>query len=423
MRLVYKFRYPKANLQLSLLTHIAKNLYNEANYLIRQEFIHNGRWIRDAALDKLLKTASLNYKLLKAQTSQQLLRVLDKNWTSFFRSIKDWKMHPEKYRGKPNLPRYKENDGHFLLLFTNQNCKITNNQLIITMSETFKQTYPLLEPVLSLSIPSYATKNFSEFHQIRILPRYHFFEIEIIYEEPVLNLEMDAQLFAAIDLGVNNLVTVVTNHNRKPLLISGRILKAINQFWNKEKARLYSTKDKQKVKWTQLLETITTKRNAFVNDYLHKVARYLINYCLDQQIGNICIGKLKNIKDGIQLGRKNNQTFVNIPLQKLKKLIKYKAQLVGIQVIEKNEDYTSKCSSLDLEPIKRQKNYLGKRKVRGLFQGTNYLLNADVNGALNLLRKVIGDDFIRNLVDRGCWFQPIRIRNLVQTSYEQFASS
>jgi putative transposase len=374
-------------------------------------------------LDKLLKTASLNYKLLKAQTSQQLLRLLDKNWVSFFHAIKDWKVHPEKYRGKPNLPHYKEKEDHFLLIFTNQNCKIENNQLIITMSETFQQRYPTLALPLTLCIPPYVNKSFIAFHQIRILPRRSFFDIEIIYEEPVLTSTVDYTRFASIDLGMNNLVTVVQNQNVKPILISGRLLKSINQRWNKQKAQLSSIKDKQKMKWTTLLNGITTNRNAIVRDYLHKVARFLIKYCLDHHIGNICIGKLQNIKDGIQLGRKNNQAFVNIPLQKLKQLIKYKARLVGIRLIEKNEAYTSKCSSLDLEPIRKQKNYLGKRITRGLFKGNNYILNADVNGALNLMRKVVGDAFIRTLTDRGCWFQPIRIRNLVQTSYEQLVSS
>ena len=121
------------------------------------------------------------------------------------------------------------------------------------------------------------------------------------------------------------------------------------------------------------------------------------------------------------MGKRNNQNFVNVPIQKLKQMITYKAQLVGIQIHEVDESYTSKCSSLDLEPIQKHKNYVGNRVKRGLFRGSNYLLNADVNGALNILRKVVGDGFIQNLSDRGCWFQPVRIRDLFQTSHEQFS--
>ena len=132
------------------------------------------------------------------------------------------------------------------------------------------------------------------------------------------------------------------------------------------------------------------------------------------------MGELKDIKQNIRLGKQNNQNFVNIPIRTLKQMITYKAQLVGIKVHTVDESYTSKCSSLDLEPIQKHKNYIGRRIKRGLFQGSNYLLNADVNGALNILRKVVGDDFIQDLSDRGNWFSPVRIRDLFQTSHKQF---
>jgi IS605 OrfB family transposase len=217
---------------------------------------------------------------------------------------------------------------------------------------------------------------------------------------------------------------MVENQTKTPIIISGRILKSINQTWNKKKAKLTSIKDKQKnKKFTAKLDDITINRNTTISDYLHKASRFIIDYCLHYKIGNICIGELKDIKDGIQLGKKTNQNFVNIPLKRLKQMLKYKADLVGIKVYEINEAYTSKCSALDLEPIHKHKHYLGTRRKRGLFQSVNHLINADVNGALNILRKVIGDGFIKNLVNSGClWFQPIRIRDLFQTSYKQFCT-
>jgi len=424
MRLVYKFRHPRSE-QLELLAHISKNLYNEANYIVRQEFFATGKWTRYYELNQRLKKTSSNYKILKAQTSQQVLRVLDKNWSSFFRAIKDWKTRPEKYNGRPRIPRYKEKNGTFMLIFTNQNCKIKNNtEIILTMSRTFKSVYQQFKRPISLTIPHYPNKDFSAFQQVRILPRRKFFEVEIVYhEENAINPHLDKERYLSIDLGVNNLVTAVENRNVPPFIISGRVLKSVNQIWNKKRAKLISIKDKQKHKWPNQLEDITTNRNSWVYDFLHKAARFIVNYCLANNIGNICVGKLKNIKDGVRLGKKNNQNFVNIPLQKFKHMIKYKAELVGIKFHEVNEAYTSKCSALDLEAIKKHKKYVGRRVRRGLFRGANGLLNADVNGALNILRKVIGDDFIlqeRNLVDRGCWFQPVRIRDLIQTSHQQF---
>ena len=422
MRLVYKFSYPRSE-QLDMLAHSSKNLYNEANYIVRQAFFAHGIWTRYYELNRLLKESSRNYKLLKAQTSQQILKVLDKNWVSFFKAIKDWKQHPEKYNGRPRIPHYQDKDGTFMLIFTNQNCTLNtnNNELVITMSRSFKDAYPQFKEPLRIAIPHYPHKDLSSYQQVRILPRRKYYEIEIVYhEQEVTNPNLDKAHYLALDLGVNNLVTAVENRNVPPFIISGRILKSVNQFWNKKRAKLRSIKDKQQLGWTQLLDDLTINRNSVVYDYLHKAARFIIHYCLANNIGNICVGKLKHIKDGVRLGKRNNQNFVNIPLQKFKQLITYKAELVGITVHEVNEAYTSKCSALDLETITKHTNYLGRRIKRGLFRGSHSLLNADVNGALNILRKVIGDGFIRKLVDRGCWFQPVRIRELFQTSYQQF---
>ena len=166
MRLVYKFRYPRSE-QLDLLAHISKNIYNEANYLVRQEFFANGIWTRYYQLNMLLKESSRNYKLLKAQTSQQILKVVEKNWVSFFKAIKDWKQNPEKYNGRPHIPSYQDKDGTFMLIFTNQNCTInTNNkELVITMSRSFKDAYPQFKEPICIAIPHYPNKDFSSAYQ------------------------------------------------------------------------------------------------------------------------------------------------------------------------------------------------------------------------------------------------------------------
>jgi putative transposase len=377
-------------------------------------------------LNQQLKADSIHYRLLKAQTAQQLLKVVDKNWSSYFKAIKDWNHNPEKYRGKPNPPRYKPKTGHFLLIFTNQNSKIEPNKsrIILTMSKAFQTKYPDLKESITIPIPKHHTRtiNFVNYQQIRVLSRKKYFEVEVIYKVTSVNSTLDTYAYLGIDFGLNNLITMVENQNKTPVIISGSILKSINQGWNKQKAQLTSIKDKQKHKQlTAKLEEITNNRNMTIIDYLHKTSRFIIDHCLHYKIGNICLGELKDIKDGIQLGKKTNQNFVNIPFYRLKQMLKYKADLVGIKVYEVNEAYTSKCSALDLEPIRKQKQYLGMRRRRGLFQSVNYLINADVNGALNILRKVIGDGFIKNLVNRGClWFQPVRIRDLFQTSYKQF---
>ncbi len=417
MKLTFKFRNPKTE-HLDLLCSISGKLYNQANWYIRQDFFNLENWLRYQDLNFILKSSDY-YKSLKAQTSQQILKKLDENWKSFFYAIREWKQRRNKFNGKPNPPKYKKNCNN-LLIFTNQNSRIKKNVITLTMSQLFKKKFPEFENPIEISIPPYNNKNFERYQQIRILPKKNFYEIEIVYEKEVKKSILDINKYLSIDFGLNNLITAVENINSKPLIISGRILKSINREWNKRKARLFSIKDKQKLIWSERLENITIKRNSVVKDYLHKTAQFIVGYCFKNHIGNICLGELKLIKQNIRLGKRINQNFVNIPIQTLKQMITYKAKLLGIKIHIVDESYTSKCSSLDLEPIKKRKNYIGKRIKRGLFKGSNYLLNADVNGALNILRKVVGDGFIQNLPDRGYWFQPVRIRDLFQTSYEQF---
>jgi len=332
---------------------------------------------------------------------------------------KNGKKIEKKFNGRPRPPKYKKNCNN-LLIFTNQNSKIKHNKIILTMSQLFKKEFPELENPIEIPIPHYKNKNFEHYQQIRILPRKNFYDIEIVYKKEVKKSQLDTKRYLSIDFGLNNLITMVENRNVKPIIISGRILKSINRQWNKRRARLYSIKDKQNLKSTNRLDSITITRNSVITDYLHKTVQLLVGYCLKNKIGHICLGKLENIKQNVRMGKRNNQNFVNIPIQKLKQMIAYKVQLVGIQIVEVDESYTSKCSSLDLEPIQKHKNYVGKRVKRGLFKGSNYLLDTDVNGALNILRKVVGDGFIQNLSDRGYWFQPVRIRDMFQTSHEQF---
>jgi len=417
MKLAYKFRNPKTE-HLDLLCSISKKLYNQANWYVRQDFFNLGNWLRYQDLNFILKT-STHYKLLKAQTSQQILKTLDKNWKSFFNAIKQWKKSRKKFNGRPSPPKYKK-DCNNLLIFTNQNSTIKHNKIILTMSQLFKKEFPEFENPIEIRIPHYRNKNFEHYQQIRILPRKIFYEVEIVYKKEIEKSKVDTKRYLSIDFGLNNLITTVENQNSKPIIISGKILKSINRQWNKRKARLYSIKDKQNLKGTNRLDTITINRNSVVKDYLHKTSQFIVGYCLKNQIGNICVGELKNIKHHIRMGKRNNQNFVNVPIQTLKQMITYKAQLVGIKVHEVDESYTSKCSSLDLEAIRKHNNYVGNRVKRGLFKGSNYLLNADVNGALNILRKVVGDGFIQNLSDRGYWFQPVRIRGMFQTSHKQF---
>lgn len=386
----------------------AKNLYNKVNFIIRSAFlgklenieeykdlIKNDKFIDGYDLIKrMTELNDCDYRSNKVQSSQQIILQLITIWKSYFKALKAYKVNPSKFSGRPKMPSYKHKDkGRYVTTFTNQTVKIKEGKIYFSRKEHFKRI----------------RTDKVNFQQIKITPKldgsYH---ICVIYNKEIKEIQGKGHSFG-IDLGLNNLMTVTSDKvNFRPLLINGRPLKSYNWFWNKNKAKLQS-----KLKGRQTSKRIVKlafNRNNKINDYLHKVSRLLINEALENNVTSIIIGYNKGWKDEINIGKRNNQNFVNIPYERLITLIHYKAEENGIRVIMVNEGYTSKCSSLDLEEIKKHETYKGKRIKRGLFKTHNGIkLNADVNGSLNILRKVIGNDFI-NLLNIGCVLQPKLIK-------------
>jgi IS605 OrfB family transposase len=373
--------------ELSQYCHLSKNLYNQATYLIRQELDKSGTWLRYKALWAQLKD-SPNYKNLPAQTAQQTLRKVDQNWKAFFHAKKDYKEHPEKYLGSPRPPGYKPKNGEFPLFFTHQQVRIRQGLLKLPRK-------------LNLEVRTRLSRQ-SSLRGARILPRGTGYLLEILYTKKVPEPDSTQARIAAIDLGVTNLVTMVNNIGVDPIVVKGGIIKAINQRFNKEWRRLQSIYDRQGRKSGAKLRTLQRKRDAQITDYFHKTSRETINECLDLMIETLVIGYNVLWKQNVNIGRRNNQNFVNIPFYKLIQQLQYKAEEGGIRVIIVEEGYTSKCSFLDLEPLKKHHRYQGKRVKRGLYRSKNgTLLNADVNSAYNLLRKVVPNAFAEGIVDVG----------------------
>lgn len=391
----------KSTDELSSMCHLSKNLWNEANYLIRQEFFINGNWIRYNTLAATLKTSE-NYKNLNAQTAQQILKVLDRSWNSFFKAIKEWSKNPDKFIGRPKLPNYKPKDGEALLIFTNQQVTIKDHILSFTKK-------------LSLKIKTRLPENL-DLREVRIIPKGLNYICEIIYKKQSEEGEINKRWYAkinngnriiGIDLGLRNVVTIANNIGEIPIVIKGGILKSMNQYYNKEKAQLQSIYDKQGIKFGRRMFQLNTKRNHKIRDTMHKISRYTIDYCLENNIGTIVIGKNDNWKQEANLGKKNNQNFVQIPHYKLIQMLQYKAETEGITVKLQQESHTSKCSFLDSEPISHQETYKGMRFTRGLFRSANgTILNSDVNGAYNIIRKAIPDAFAKGI--EGVGLHPIR---------------
>lgn len=395
---------------LKSLSHIAKNLANEAIYNVRQYYFQEGEYLNYQKNYALLKD-SLNYKMLNSNMAQQILKDVDGSFKSFFGLIKLAKKGKYSYKDI-KLPNYLSKDGFTTLIIGF--VRIKKNKLIIPYSNTFKKKHKSIE----INIPPKMVDK--KIKEIRIIPKSNarFFEIQYTYEVEEIQSNVDKNKALAIDFGVNNLATCVTSRGQS-FIIDGRKLKSINQWHNKENARLQSIKDKQgyKTKYTNRQLQNTVKRNNKVCDYMNKTARIIINFCLENNIGNIVCGYNVTFQRKTNLGKKNNQTFVNIPFGILREKIEYLCKLYGINFIKQEESYTSKASFFDKDVIPvynddnpKQYMFSGKRIKRGLYQTNDgKLLNADVNGALNILSKskVVDLDV---LYCRGELDTPIRIR-------------
>ena len=387
-----------SNDNLNYLCHISKNLFNEANYIIRQELAENGKWTRFNSLNEQLnKGGSENYTILPSQTANRILYTLDKSWKAFFMAIKDWKITPSKYQAKPEPPHYKRKDGEHILLFTTQQVKITDGYLLFP-----KMTG--IDPIKT------RLGDDTKLKEGRIIPKGTGYVCEIVHEKDVKSLNLNPNNVAGIDLGLNNIVTMANNIGEQPIVIKGGFMKSMNQYYNKKRAELRSTYDLQGIKTGSKMQKLNDMRNRKMKDAMHKISRLIINYCIEHDIGTLVIGHNVGWKQNITLGKRNNQNFVSIPYYILIHDLTYKGEEIGMQVKEHEEAHTSKCSSIDGESIEHHAKYAGKRIKRGIFRSADGTrINADVNGALNIIRKAIPKAFVNERGrDRGCGLHPLR---------------
>lgn len=381
----------------------SKNLYNCATFIMRQNFIHNKKIISYSDMDKILKRDYPNdYRSLPSQTSQQILKLVEKNWKSFFKANQAYKYNPSKFTGRPKLPKYKhKTKGQNIIIFTNQQCKIKNSKIV----------FPKMVEIEPLQT------NITQIQQVRIVPKFKHFIIEVVYKKSIKNNHLNINNVIGIDLGLNNLATLVSNQpDVNPMLINGRPIKSINQFFNKQKAELMSFIGNKGS--SNKIGILSLKRANKISDYFHKASRIIIDYAIKTNSGLIIIGENKGWKQEIKIGKRNNQNFVSIPFDDFKKMIAYKAEENGIEVVFTEESYTSKASNLDNDLLpefdKKKENkpvFSGKRIKRGLYKWSKGILNADLNGALGIIRKVAPES-VNSLIQirsRGIGFKPFRV--------------
>ena len=375
-QIIIKQSHPKYKI-LDEMCFRSKNLYNEANYVIRQEFIKNGNYINYYDMNREFKTHE-NYKLNFSQPSNCTLRRLDKNWKSYFRAIKDWKKHPEKYLGMPRLPNYLPKDGRFPWMIPNNLCYYKPEKGTVYMKCRMVNDY------------EWKSKCLGRLIQVRFIPHSGYITMEIVYEIEIENKDLESNRIAAIDIGVDNLITMSNNIGEKPLIINGKIIKSINQNYNRQKAKIQSELMKcNGQSWSKKLDSLTFKRYQRIKNYMHNTSAMITKWCVEHDIDTLVVGK----NDTWKQEKKGMQNFIFIPYEMLLGQLNYKCKNTGIKYIETNEAYTSGTSYLDDETPTKENYNKDRRIQRGLFQAKDMLINADVNGSLQIMRKVFPDSY------------------------------
>ena len=356
--------------QLIEITRLSKNLYNSGLYAVRQYYFEHKKFLNYVNLNNMfVEQKQQDYYKLPAKVSQQTLKMVEQNFKSFFGSLKS-----EKTK-KVKIPKYLDKNSSFLTIWTNQAVSLK------------KKGY------LKLSgTDVYIKTNLDNINQVRVVPGNNQLVVEILYEVQEKELKKDNGKYSSVDLGINNLLTLSGN-TTKPIIINGKPLKSINQYYNKKKSQIQSKLETiNKTKKSKKLNRLTNKRNNKINDYLHKSSKIIINHLVSKDICTLIVGYNQHWKQEISIGKKNNQNFVSIPYLKLLNMLEYKCKREGINFVKNEESYTSKCSFIDGEEIKKHTKYLGKRIKRGLFESASgKLINADLNGSLNILKKVVGE--------------------------------
>ncbi|WP_039767087.1 RNA-guided endonuclease InsQ/TnpB family protein [Caldicellulosiruptor sp. F32] len=382
------------------LCHFSKNLYNYALYHIRQHYFKTQEYLRYESVYHLVKENE-NYRLLPSQVAQQTLISVIEAFKSFLGLLRAKKEGKEEE--KVSIPKYLPKDGMYQIVFPKDQFKIEDKKIRLSLGRKFAKESGVR--YLYFELP--ATVLGKKIKEVRIIPRFNgrWFEIEYVYEgDHKLNI-FDLSRYLGIDLGLDNFAAVVDTIGTA-FLIEGRFLKSVNRWYNKERARLQSIYSKQGIKCGRKLALVSRKRQHIIDNFLNQAVSLIIKHCLNNQISAVVVGKMEGIKQGIDLGAINNQNFVGIPYDKFKRKLKSKCIYHGIKYIEVDESYTSQRCSRCGQVSK------SNRKYRGLYvcKDCGNVVNADINGAINILTKVAGESAVKQIASSGCVNHPVRIR-------------
>lgn len=373
----------------------SNNFYNFALYYIKKEFTETGKWIRYQDMQKIMKDTD-PYRKLMSQSSQCILQVLDRNMKSFFEANKKWKSNNENMLGRPKLPGYHKKGSKFTWFLKNNNTYIKDGKLFFRLK--------------AMKGYGFKTHVKGRLISVRFVPKNDTFILEIIYEKETKKHDLDYSNIASIDLGSTNLITMTNNIGLRPVIIKGGVVKSVNQWFNKERSRLMGCLNEDRT-WTKKLDIITRKRFQRIKNYFHHSSKFVVDYCIKNKIGTLIIGYNKEWKQEINIGKRNNQMFTHVPHNMLLQQIRYKCKLNGITIIETEESFTSGTSYFDGE-LPCRENYDKSRRIkRGLFKTNDgILINADVNGSLQIMRKEIPN--VGNVHGIGGCLNPVVVNPL-----------
>lgn len=376
-QIIYKRNDPKYN-EMDELCFKSKNLYNATLYAVRQSFIKSGEYLNYNKINKIFtEENNVDYRALPAKVAKHTQMLVDFVMKSFFALVK--KKKKGEYDKKARLPKYLDKaKGRMTVHYERGALSFKKKKGYIHLSKT----------EIYVKVPEHLNENDIKF--VRIVPGNERFTVEIGFErEP--ESQIMAENYASIDLGVNNLVTMVDTVTKRPIIINGRPLKSINQWYNKKIAEMRTEAERLHGKyWSRKMSGVTNRRNNKIKDYMHKASAYIVNHLVSNRIGTLIIGEIKEWKQDTNMYKVNNQNFVCIPFEMLKSMLEYKCMLAGIEVVRQDEAYTSKCSFLEDEEIRKHEKYMGTRSKRGCYKtSSGRKVNADVNSACNIMKKYL----------------------------------
>jgi putative transposase len=374
----------------------SKHLYNAALYVLRQAFFNHRRVPTYKKLAHMLKD-TVEFRALPAKVAQWVVRQVCGDWDTFWKAHQAYQKSPAKFTGRPKLPHYRP--------------KVTGRNVLVYTRQALSTPALKAGRVCPSHLPIVVQTQQQEVRQVRIVPHASHYVVEVIYSvKPTSRTanKLHPEWAASLDLGIDVLAAVTTNKKGlTPFLVNGRPLKSVNAYYHKLRAALQALLPKGQYTSHRLV-ALTDKRNRKIEHFLHWASRYIVDWMVRERLGTLIIGHNVGWKQAVDMGKINNQNFVAIPHSTFIHLLTYKAQRAGIKVIVREESYTSKCSFLDLEPIRKHAAYCGRRLKRAEFVAADgRQIHADVNGSHNILRKALPSAFARGT--KGVVVRPVRV--------------